>query len=277
MKRRHQLAFAGERDRPDAGAIASDCTLDVGRPRCRIAASTGSRASPQRAALRRLRPAGQRRRLEHGGHRVVAQCVRALQRDPISPPAAQTRTTVMSPEVSVRVLSVQMTVVDPSDSTAGSRRTSACRAAMRRTPTASAIVATAGRASGTAATASAMPVSSTSAERRALPGAEAGDERRDAERQPDQSPSERVEPALERRALDIDGADERADAADLRRRRQSPSRPHGRGRRRPSCPCRPCCGDRRAACRRPEPRAARLRHRQRLAGQRRLVIRRSVA
>ena len=38
---------------------------------------------------------------------------------------ARTHTTVMSPEVSVRVLSVQTIVVDPSDSTAGRRRTSA--------------------------------------------------------------------------------------------------------------------------------------------------------
>jgi hypothetical protein len=77
----------------------------------------------------------------------------------LSSPAAQVRTTAMSPEVNVRVLSVQTTVVDPSDSTAGSLRTSALRAAMRCRPTASAMAATAGSASGTAATASAMPVS----------------------------------------------------------------------------------------------------------------------
>ena len=80
----------------------------------------------------------------------------------ISRPAVHTRTTVISPDVSVFVLSVQTTVVEPSVSTAGSRRTSACRLAIRRMPTASAIVATAGSASGTAATASAIPVSTTS-------------------------------------------------------------------------------------------------------------------
>ena len=78
-----------------------------------------------------------------------------------SRPPVQTRTTDISPDVSVLVLSVQTTVVEPSVSTAGSLRTSACRLAMRRIPTASAIVATAGSASGTAATASAMPVSTT--------------------------------------------------------------------------------------------------------------------
>ena len=79
----------------------------------------------------------------------------------LSWPAVHVRTTAMSPDVRVRVLSVQMTVVDPSDSTAGRRRTSAFRAAIRCRPTASAIVATAGSASGTAATASAIPVSIT--------------------------------------------------------------------------------------------------------------------
>ena len=76
-----------------------------------------------------------------------------------SAPAAQTRTTDITPEVSVRVLSVQTTVVDPSASTAASRRTSARRRAIRRRPIASAIVATAGRPSGTAATARAIAVS----------------------------------------------------------------------------------------------------------------------
>jgi hypothetical protein len=65
----------------------------------------------------------------------------------------------MSPEVSVRVLSVQITVAAPSASTAGRRLTSARRRAIRRSPIASAIVTTAGSPSGTAATASALPVS----------------------------------------------------------------------------------------------------------------------
>ena len=56
--------------------------------------------------------------------------------------------------VSVPVLSVQMTETEPSVSTAGSRRTSARRVAMRRAPSASEMVTTAGRPSGMAATAS---------------------------------------------------------------------------------------------------------------------------
>ena len=52
-------------------------------------------------------------------------------------------------------------------------------------------------------------------ERRALHGAERGDGRGHAERQPDESAAERVQSALERRALLLDRADERADAADL--------------------------------------------------------------
>jgi len=47
---------------------------------------------------------------------------------------------------------VAITVTDPSVSTAGSRRISAWRAAIRRAPNASARVTTAGRDSGTAAT-----------------------------------------------------------------------------------------------------------------------------
>ena len=56
--------------------------------------------------------------------------------------------------MSVPVLSVQITVAQPSVSTAGSRRTSTWRAAMRCTPMASAMVTMAGSPSGTAATAS---------------------------------------------------------------------------------------------------------------------------
>ena len=70
--------------------------------------------------------------------------------------------TVISFLVRVPVLSVQMTVVEPSVSTAGSRRTSARIRAMRCMPIASVIVATAGRPSGTAAMASEMPISSMS-------------------------------------------------------------------------------------------------------------------
>ena len=78
-----------------------------------------------------------------------------------SPSRTKART-VISFLVRVPVLSVQMTVVEPSVSTAGSRRTSARIRAMRCMPIASVIVATAGRPSGTAAMASEMPISSMS-------------------------------------------------------------------------------------------------------------------
>ena len=55
--------------------------------------------------------------------------------------------------VSVPVLSEQITEALPSVSTAGNRRMIARRAAMRRIPTASTIVTTAGSPSGMAATA----------------------------------------------------------------------------------------------------------------------------
>ncbi len=64
--------------------------------------------------------------------------------------------------VSVPVLSEQITVTEPSVSTAGSLRISALRLSMRCAPSASAMVTTAGRPSGTAATAIAIAVSSIS-------------------------------------------------------------------------------------------------------------------
>ena len=63
--------------------------------------------------------------------------------------------TVISLRVSVPVLSEQITVAAPSVSTAGSLRTMALAAAMRRTPRLSPTVTIAGSASGIAATASA--------------------------------------------------------------------------------------------------------------------------
>ena len=61
--------------------------------------------------------------------------------------------TIISLRVSVPVLSEQMTLTEPSVSTAGSRRMMALRRAMRCTPMASVIVMIAGRPSGIAATA----------------------------------------------------------------------------------------------------------------------------
>ena len=63
--------------------------------------------------------------------------------------------TVISLRVSVPVLSEQITVAAPSVSTAGSLRTMALAAAMRRTPRLRPTVTMAGSASGMAATASA--------------------------------------------------------------------------------------------------------------------------
>ena len=68
-------------------------------------------------------------------------------------PAHTTCCTVISLRVSVPVLSEQITVTEPSVSTAGSRRITACRCVMRCTPMASVIVMIAGSPSGIAATA----------------------------------------------------------------------------------------------------------------------------
>ena len=67
--------------------------------------------------------------------------------------------TVISFRVSVPVLSEQITVVEPSASTAESRRTRAFMPAIRCMPTASVMVVTASSPSGTAAIASEMPIS----------------------------------------------------------------------------------------------------------------------
>ena len=61
---------------------------------------------------------------------------------------------------------MQITVAEPSVSTAASLRMMACRRAMRCTPSASTAVTIAGSPSGTAATASATPMIITSMERR---------------------------------------------------------------------------------------------------------------
>jgi hypothetical protein len=57
--------------------------------------------------------------------------------------------TAMRFSVNVPDLSVQMTVTEPSDSTAGNRRMSAWRFNMRRAPKANAMVTMAARSSGT--------------------------------------------------------------------------------------------------------------------------------
>ena len=74
-------------------------------------------------------------------------------------PKAQCSRLCMRLSVSVPVLSAQITLTEPSVSTLGRRRTSACTAASRRAPSASSTVTTAGRASGMAATARLRAVS----------------------------------------------------------------------------------------------------------------------
>ena len=82
------------------------------------------------------------------------------------PLAVASERTVISFFVSVPVLSVQMTVAEPSVSTAASVRTIAFRFAMRWVPSESTTVVTAASPSGTAATASAMAYSRTRDQRR---------------------------------------------------------------------------------------------------------------
>ena len=68
---------------------------------------------------------------------------------PIAGPGSHSAVTVISLRVSVPVLSLQITVVEPSVSTADKRRMIAPRPAMRCMPTASAIDIATGRPSGT--------------------------------------------------------------------------------------------------------------------------------
>ena len=73
-----------------------------------------------------------------------------------TPAGVQIARTVIWFSVRVPVLSVQMTVVPPRVSTAGSRRMTARRLAIRETPMARVIVTAAGKPSGIAPTARAM-------------------------------------------------------------------------------------------------------------------------
>ena len=77
------------------------------------------------------------------------------------PEVVITRCTVISPRVSVPVLSDAMTEAEPSVSTEASCFTMALWRAMRRTPMANTTERMAGRPSGTAATASDTPSSRT--------------------------------------------------------------------------------------------------------------------
>ena len=196
VDRRHQLASAGRsgtprarRSRRDgrdsrAEARAARSSADLGRvaaiaaPRSSVgrragggrgaSAASGGVGSPSgRAAVERR--ARRRRASTHGRPRIRFS-------------------------VSVPVLSVQMTVVEPSVSTAHSRLTSAPRARQPRTPTASASVIVGSSPSGTLATSS--PIAKTTASR-------------------DRQPGERAERQEREPGADGDERDEPRDAADL--------------------------------------------------------------
>ena len=168
-----------------------------------------------------------------------------------------------------------MTVAQPSVSTAGSRRTSTCRAAIRCTPTASAMVTIAGSPSGTAATASDTADRNTSSGGSPRSKPDRRDDRDDPEAQIEQHLAHARQPLLQRRLV-------------LRRRREQVRdlpelRPHaGRDHLGDARPGR----DRRAhehadraarrAARRRGAVAGRLLDRRALAGERRLVGRERV-
>ena len=117
--------------------------------------------------------------------------------------------------VSVPVLSVAMTVTEPSASTADRRRTTARWRAMRSTPSASATVRTAGSPSGTAATASATAKMIICGARETPFGGDAGDPERHREEQDPAGdlPAELVDAPFERRRGDDDLAEHRRQPA----------------------------------------------------------------
>ena len=114
-------------------------------------------------------------------------------------PGSATRATAIRFSVIVPVLSEQMTVVEPSVSTAGSRRTRAPARASRQSPAASATAVTAGSPSGIADTASVIPVSSISPTGCPCRMPATGDDRADAERDDDETTSQPFDLPLERR------------------------------------------------------------------------------
>ena len=117
--------------------------------------------------------------------------------------------------VSVPVLSEQMTVTEPSVSTAGSLRINARRLSMRWAPSARVMVTTAGSPSGTTATAMLMEVmiirlrsSPRSRPRPKITPTSRGGER--------QAAAQLIETALQRRRRRFDPLDHVGDAAQLR-------------------------------------------------------------
>ena len=172
--------------------------------------STAAGSSP-RAAGRR-----------HGCHLAAAQAegaVRLVARAADLEHVARRRRslrTVISFRVRVPVLSEQMTVTEPSVSTAGRRRMMALRRAMRSTPIASVIVMTAGRPSGMAATASADRGQEHLAEAVAADqDPERKGQRRESEDRAGEPAGEARHLAKQRRGQRLDLRQQLADAADL--------------------------------------------------------------
>ena len=177
----------------------------------------------------------------------------------ISPEGIQNRRTVIRFSVRVPVLSVRMTVVAPSVSTADSRSISAFCRAMRHMPRASAKVATIGRPSGIAATASAIAASTM--RKASLPVARpiAGDQRGQDQGGPDELAGKARKLLLQRRASRFGLLDQLGDSPKLGlqagrhdyanaaaacdggalEQHRACDRPGARRRRRAPSPCRP--------------------------------------
>ncbi len=144
---------------------ASSSTRGIDRRTTSTSVPSSSAASTSATSVGSpTKPSGPRRASLHNAATSTKRCTR---RSPGSaspgrklPPAVSTSCTRISFRVSVPVLSVQMTVAAPSDSTAGKRRTTALRSAIFCTPRDRVMVTTAGRPSGMAATASATAMSS---------------------------------------------------------------------------------------------------------------------
>ena len=197
---------------------------------------------------------------------VVAAHGGAQQREPgsaapaTSPRARSSRPAQQSPyirpSVSVPVLSVQMTSVEPSVSTAVSRLTSARRAAIRRTPTASASVIVGSSPSGTLATSS--PIANDERVGQRQPG-DQGADREEHHTSDDGDGRDQLRGAvdleLQRAELRLDALRQRGDPAELlspcRWRRPPPAR------RRRCTACRRTRGRRLRGATRPASRARR--------------------
>ena len=139
--------------------ILSASSLPASIPRfaavAAIAASTGSTDDRLAVRLSNQFVGGQQARAEE----LVDRLAPAILRSDLGFERARIETgRLIRFSVIVPVLSAQMTVAEPSVSTASSRFAIAPRSAIRWTPSASAMVSTAGRPSGTAATASETPI-----------------------------------------------------------------------------------------------------------------------